>query len=406
MIGRSAKVIFAWAMGITQQANGVDNVYSIANTALLTGNAGKEGAGTMPIRGHSNVQGFGSMGVTINLKQEIQTALEKLLNKPLSPVKGYDTRALIDAAADGKVDSLLCLGGNLYSANPDSHQATQALGEIDTIVYITTKPNQGHFHGLARQNTLIIPVFARFENPHKTTVESGNNFVRLNDAGETHLKKADLVAEVEFLAELAHRLHGDAPINWHQLHNPEYVRQLIAKTIPGYAKIGSIDETQTEFTIAGRIFHQPQFPTPSGKAKMFVTPLPQLNAPTLADFGLDGKPGAIALILGTGRSYGQHNTVVYNNADKYRNMPDRNCILLNRLDAESVGLAEHQKVTVQGDAGKLENVSVIYGQIRRGAAMMFYPEVNVIFTAKIDPRCRTPAFKRVPVAVYACCEVE
>ncbi len=400
MIGRSTKVIFAWAMGVTQQINGVDNIYSIANTALLTGNAGKAGAGTMPIRGHSNVQGFGSMGVTIHLKREIQTALEKLLNKPLSTVKGYDTRALIDAAAAGKVDSLICLGGNLYSANPDSRQAKQALGAIDTIVHLATKPNPGHFHGLARQNTLIIPVFARFENPHQTTVESGNNFVRLNDSGETHLKQADLISEVEFLAELARRLHGDDPVNWHQLQNPAYVRQLIAQTIPGYEEIGAIDDTQTEFTIAGRIFHQSKFPTPSGKANMFVTPLPQLNPPSLADFGLDGRPGAIALVLGTGRSYGQHNTVVYNNADKYRNMPDRNCILLNRLDAESVGWREYQKVTVQGDAGKLENVSVIYGQIRRGAAMMFYPEVNVIFTAKIDPRCGTPAFKRVPVAVY------
>jgi anaerobic selenocysteine-containing dehydrogenase len=333
MIGRSEKVIFAWAMGVTQQENGVDNVYSIANTALITGNAGKEGAGTMPIRGHSNVQGFGSMGVTIHLRESIQATLEKLLDKPLSPVK--------------------------------------------------------------------IPVFARFENPHQTTVESGNNFVRLNDAGETHLKKADLISEVEFLAELADRLHGNDPVNWRQLQNPEYVRQLIAQTIPGYDKIGTIDQTKTEFTIAGRIFHQPQFPTPSGKAKMFVTPLPPLKPPDLADFGLAGKPGAIALILGTGRSYGQHNTVVYNNADKYRNMPDRNCILLNRLDAESVGLSEYDKVTVQGDVGKLEQVRIIYGQIRRGAAMMFYPEVNVIFSAKIDLRCGTPAFKRVPIVVYA-----
>ena len=75
MIGTSQRVIFAWAMGITQHSNAVDNVFSIANTALLTGNAGKEGAGTMPIRGHSNVQGFGSMGVTILLKEEIMHAI-------------------------------------------------------------------------------------------------------------------------------------------------------------------------------------------------------------------------------------------------------------------------------------------------------------------------------------------
>jgi anaerobic selenocysteine-containing dehydrogenase len=92
---------------------------------------------------------------------------------------------------------------------------------------------------------------------------------------------------------------------------------------------------------------------------------------------------------------------VYKINDKYRGMPHRNCILMNRLDAESVGLQAHQRVTVQGNAGKLENVEIIYGAVRPGAAVMFYPEVNVIFKAKIETRSGTPAFKRVPAFVYA-----
>jgi molybdopterin-dependent oxidoreductase alpha subunit len=177
LIGKSESVVFAWAMGITQQANGVDNVFSIANTALITGNAGKIGAGTMPIRGHSNVQGFGSMGVTVNLREEIKQALSKLLGKPVSETPGYHTRDLIAAAELGKINTLFCLGGNLYAANPDLQQAKQALSQIETIFYVATKPNLGHFHGLAKQQTLILPVFNRFENPHRTTTESGNNFV-------------------------------------------------------------------------------------------------------------------------------------------------------------------------------------------------------------------------------------
>lgn len=102
IIGTSRKVVFAWAMGITQHTNSVDNVYAIANTALITANLGKKGAGVMPVRGHSNVQGFGSMGVTVKLKQEIQQALEKLLGRPLSRVQGYHTRDLIEAADAGK----------------------------------------------------------------------------------------------------------------------------------------------------------------------------------------------------------------------------------------------------------------------------------------------------------------
>ncbi|MEM8810738.1 MAG: FdhF/YdeP family oxidoreductase, partial [Cyanobacteria bacterium P01_G01_bin.38] len=212
LISQAKSTVFAWAMGITQQANGVDNVCGIANTALLTGNVGKLGTGVMPIRGHSNVQGFGSMGVKNELKPALQKALEKLLGRSLNREPGYHARALIEAADTGNVDTLLCLGGNLYAANPDLAQAKRALSQIDTIIYLATKPNLGHFHGLARQNTLILPVFNRFETPHKTTVESGNNFVRLNDEGKTHLKEADLVAEVHFLTELAHRLHGPSPI--------------------------------------------------------------------------------------------------------------------------------------------------------------------------------------------------
>ncbi|MFM6342777.1 MAG: FdhF/YdeP family oxidoreductase, partial [Dolichospermum sp.] len=272
IIGKSERVVFAWAMGITQQTNGVNNVLSIANTALITGNAGKIGAGTMPIRGHSNVQGFGSMGVTVNLHEEIKQALSKLLGKPLNETPGYHTRDLIAAAELGKINTLFCLGGNLYAANPDLSQAKRALSQIETIFYVATKPNLGHFHGLAKQQTLILPVFNRFENPHRTTTESGNNFVRLNDAGKSHLQpdNSDLISEVELITEIAHRLHDEHPINWRKLQDTVYVRELIAKTIPGYEKIGQIDQTQAEFTITGRIFDEPKFPTFDGKARMFV----------------------------------------------------------------------------------------------------------------------------------------
>ncbi|BAG05246.1 oxidoreductase alpha subunit [Microcystis aeruginosa NIES-843] len=402
LFGNLERVVFAWAMGVTQQENGVDNIISIANTALMTGNAGKIGAGTMPIRGHSNVQGFGSMGVTVRLRQEIAEALAQLLGKPLNITGGYDTRALIEAAERGKINTLFCLGGNLYGANPDLTQAKKALAQIDTIFYVATKPNLGHFQGLARQNTVILPVFARFENPHPTTTESGNNFVRFNERGSSHLQGShvDIISEVELLTNIAVKVLGTNPIDWSRLHDTAYIRQLIAKTIPGYEKIGQLDQTQTEFTISGRIFTEPHFPTSTGKAQMSVTLLPTLKAPQKQDFNQPENAPGIALILGTGRSYGQHNTVVYQVGDKYRGMPHRHCLLINAEDAKKAGFQEHQRVTVQGDAGKLENIELIFGPIREGVGFMFYPEANVLFKAKIDPRCGTPAYKRVPVWVF------
>jgi len=399
-IAASKAVVFAWAMGITHHANGTTNVQAIANTAVLSGNIGRSGAGTMPIRGHSNVQGFGSMGVTVHLREPMQRALETLLGRPLSRVQGYDTRALIEAADRGAVDTLLCLGGNLFGANPDSTQARRALGQIDTVIYLATKPNTGHFHGLGSRQTLLLPVFNRFETPHRTTVESGNNWVRLNQPGTTHLGSGQLISEVIFLAELAHRVMGSHPIDWRRLQDPAYVRELIAQTVPGYAPMAGIDTSQREFEVEGRIFHKPRFATPSGRARLAVTPLPDLALPDAAHFGgLAAGERGLVLSLITARSYGQHNTVVYKKGDAYRGMPHRHTILMNPEDLAASGLQAHQRAIVQGEAGTLEAIEVIPGAIRRGAALMFYPEANVLMRPEVDPVSGTPAFKRVPVLV-------
>jgi molybdopterin-dependent oxidoreductase alpha subunit len=391
-------VVFAWAMGITHHANGTTNVQAIANTALLSGNVGRPGAGTMPIRGHSNVQGFGSMGVTVHLREPMRLALEQLLGRPLSRNPGYDTCTLIESADRGAVDTLLCLGGNLFGANPDSTQARRALGRMDTIAYLATKPNTGHFHGLAARQTLLLPVFNRFETPHRTTVESGNNWVRLNEPGATHLRGGDLISEVEFLAELAHRLHGTKPLDWRRLQDPVYVRELIARTVPGYGAMAGIDASRREFEVSGRVFQEPRFPTASGRAQLAVTPLPDLSLPGPEHFGglASGELGLVLSLI-TARSYGQHNTVVYKPGDSYRGMPHRQTLLINPADLAASGLKAHQRVSVQGEAGALHDIELIPGSIRSGAALMFYPEANVLMRPHKDPDSGTPAFKRVPV---------
>ncbi|ABI46698.1 oxidoreductase alpha (molybdopterin) subunit [Synechococcus sp. CC9311] len=395
-------VVFAWAMGITHHSNGTTNVQAIANSAVLSGNVGRPGAGTMPIRGHSNVQGFGSMGVSVRLRKPMRLALEALLQRPLSRTPGFHARDLIEAADRGEVDALLCLGGNLFGANPDSTQARRALGRIDTIAYLATKPNQGHFHGLGARQTLLLPVFNRFETPHRTTVESGNNWVRLNEPGTTHLKRANLTSEVGFLAELAHRLFGDEPIHWKRLQDPIYVRELIAKTVPGYEGMAGIDASNREFEVSGRVFSVPRFSTQNGRAQLTPTPLPELSFPDVDHFGglADGERGFVLNLI-TARSHGQHNTVVYKAADRYRGMPHRQTLLINPEDLQTFGFEAHDRVTVQGEAGSLEQIELIPGSIRQGCGLMFFPEANVLMRGISDQTCGTPAFKRVPVLIRA-----
>jgi anaerobic selenocysteine-containing dehydrogenase len=148
------------------------------------------------------------------------------------------------------------------------------------------------------------------------------------------------------------------------------------------------------------VFHEPRFATPSGRAQLAITPLPKLELPETDHFG-GLAPGERGLVLSliTARSYGQHNTVVYKSGDSYRGMPHRQTILMNPADIAASGLAPHQRVRVQGEAGALEGIEVIPGSIRCGAALMFYPEANVLMRPEIDAESGTPAFKRVPVLV-------
>src|SRR4051812_16901499 len=129
-------VVFSWTMGITHHAHGVNNVQAIANLALLRGMVGRPGCGLMPIRGHSNVQGMGSVGVSPKLKDAIFNRLQSHFNVVLPTTPGRDTMACIEGAAAGELKLGFCLGGNLYGSNPDAAYAAQSIANLDQIIYL------------------------------------------------------------------------------------------------------------------------------------------------------------------------------------------------------------------------------------------------------------------------------
>jgi anaerobic selenocysteine-containing dehydrogenase len=168
--------------------------------------------------------------------------------------------------------------------------------------------------------------------------------------------------------------------------------------VPGYEKVGAIDDSREEFQIAGRTFHQARFPTASGRAKFHVTLIPGNGGLDAADAG--GSPCADGdLRLMTIRSEGQFNTVVYEEEDIYRHQERRDVILMNRDDIERLELRPDQRVTVQSDAGIMRGILVREWNIRAGNAAMYYPEANLLVPARADPQSRTPAFKNVRVTV-------
>ncbi|MDH5762726.1 MAG: molybdopterin-dependent oxidoreductase, partial [Nitrospinota bacterium] len=179
---KAKNVVFAWAMGITHHANGVEGVQAIVNLALLRGMVGRKHAGLLPLRGHSNVQGIGTIGFTPQLKQEFMDNLESAYGIHLPTEIGMDTLACMETAHDGGFDFAWNLGGNLYGSNPDSRFAEEAMSKIGFVLYMNTTLNPSHFLGRGK-TTLILPVLARDEEPEPTTQESMFSFVRMSNGG-------------------------------------------------------------------------------------------------------------------------------------------------------------------------------------------------------------------------------
>ena len=287
----AGNVVIGWTMGITHHLHGVENVQMIANLALLRGMIGRPNAGLLPIRGHSNVQGMGSVGVTPALKKVILSRLEDRLGICGPDAPGLDTMACIEACGRGEMDAAVCLGGNLFGSNPDAKFASEALGRLDQIAYLSTSLNSGHAWGTARE-TLVLPVLPRDEEPEPTTQESMFSYVRLSDGGRA--RHPGPRSEVSVLAALGRGVLGDAgPVNWSELESHQRIRALIADVIPGLEPMADIDRTRSEFHIRGRRMDTPRFPTASGKAAFHTAGLPEAplaagTAPAVDDGAVRG----------------------------------------------------------------------------------------------------------------------
>ncbi|MCA9060096.1 MAG: molybdopterin-dependent oxidoreductase, partial [Planctomycetaceae bacterium] len=386
---QAKNVVIGRCIRITHHLHGTDSVMAIANLALMRGMVGRKHAGLMPIRGHSNVQGLGSVGVTPALKQKMLAELESQLNIQVPPTPGYDTMACMQAADRGEMETAICLGGNLYGSNPDLKFARQAMEKLKTIVYLSTTLNNGHAWGTGKQ-TIILPVLARDEEPQSTTQESMFSYVRLSDGGQQRIVGPR--SEVSVLADLAQRLFRRtgqyADFDWQQMRNHSRLRELIASMVPGYEAMGKLNKTGEEFHVTGRAIQDYVFPTESGRAKFHVSTLPQ-------------RPAKNELTLMTIRSEGQFNSVVYDEEDLYRQQERRDVILMNPQDISRLGLQPDQRVVVRSAVGELQYILVRPFDIRAGNAAMYYPEANILVPHQVDPQSKTPAFKAVPISVEA-----
>jgi molybdopterin-dependent oxidoreductase alpha subunit len=396
---KSNATIITYGMGLTQHNTGTWNVRLIADLLLLRGNFGKPGAGICPLRGHSNVQGNRTVGITEKPSEEFLEKLEKVFGFKPPREHGHDAVKTMQAMVDGDAKALICLGGNFAVAMPDPELAFPAMKQLDLSVHLGTKLNRSHL--LVGKETFILPVIGRTEldeqasGPQSITVEDSMSMVHAS-AGRLRPASEFLRSEPAIVAGMAAATLIDSKTDWKELvADYDRIRDLIERTIPGF------DDYNARIRVPGG-FRMPlppterKWPTPSGKAMFSVFPGVRENYLPWADD---------VLRLITIRSHDQYNTTIYGMDDRYRGVFGRRDVLfMNPADMAARGLEHGDLVeieTISKDRSlRLGGITVIEYDIAPGSVAAYYPEANVLVPLDyIDEECGTPSYKSIPVRV-------
>ncbi|MEE8124843.1 MAG: FdhF/YdeP family oxidoreductase [Nitrospirales bacterium] len=400
---QAKSIICTWAMGMTQHKNAVGNVQEIMNFLLLRGNIGRAGAGACPIRGHSNVQGDRTMGITENPAPEFLDRLEKEFHFQPPTQRGLDAVRAIKAMHEGHAKVFIALGGNFFSATPDTLYTAEALSRCRLTVHISTKLNRAHL--VTGTEALILPSLGRTDKdiqagtPQYVSTENTMGIVQTSQ-GQLKPVSPHLKSEVNIVGHLAKATFKNKqgpwePINWDRLMaDYEEIRHLIERVIPGHEEYTTRVRKPGGFYLPNPIRDERKFPTPTGKAHFTVHPMPNI---TLA-------PGQ--LLMMTIRSHDQYNTTIYGLDDRYRGIKaGRHVVFMNQHDMEERSLQQGDVVDLmshhQGTTRTARHFVVIPYPIPRTCVATYFPEANVLIPIdSVADKSNTPTSKSVIVTIH------
>ncbi|WP_313104597.1 FdhF/YdeP family oxidoreductase [Stutzerimonas nitrititolerans] len=399
------RVIVAYGMGITQHRHGVEAVQMLVNLLLLRGNMGKEGAGILPVRGHSNVQGQRTVGITEKAAQVPVDNLRRQFGFEPPGEDGVNTVEACEGILAGRIRGFIGMGGNFVRAVPDSSRIEPAWRRLRLSVQVSTKLNRSHL--VTGEVSYILPCLGRTEidrqatGEQRHTTEDSTACIRAwrgaaEPAGELLLSEPTIVAR---LAKAA--LEPNPNLDWDAwVDNYDLIREAIAESYP---------EIFHDFNVRMMEpggFHRPlgasqrRWDTETGKAN-FINP-PELAAdPDTEDGGHDRHD---VLQMMTLRSNDQFNTTVYGYDDRFRGIHGtRAVIMMNRNDIVRLGLAEGDQIeaVTEVDDGVHRSVGplrVTPYNIPEGCCAGYYPECNVLLPVwHHAKRSKVPAAKSIPV---------
>jgi molybdopterin-dependent oxidoreductase alpha subunit len=393
----SERMICCWAMGITQHKNGVGNVQSIVNFALLRGQIGRRGAGLCPVRGHSNVQGDRTMGIWEKMSDTFMQALAEEFKFAPPPKHGLDVVNTISAMHEGRVKVFIALGGNFLSASPDTHHTSEALARCRLTVQISTKINRGHL--ITGKQALILPCLGRTERDLQA---SGEQFVSVEDTtGVVHQSHGvldpaseHLRSEPAIVGGIAKAVLGaKSTVDWQGLIDDyDRVRDHIEHVVPGFTQYNRRVREPGGFYLPNGP-REGTFTTPNQRAQFTVHPVAEHRL----------EPGQ--LLLMTLRSHDQFNTTIYGEDDRYRGIyGGRRVVFLHEVDMRAQGLVRDQWVDLISHCGsqrrRAERFKIVPYDIPRGCAGAYYPETNVLVPVQdVADGSNQPASKSLVITI-------
>lgn len=397
LIMNNDNIIICWAMGLTQHKNAVDNIREVVNLLLVKGSIGKKGAGTCPVRGHSNVQGDRTMGIWEKPKEVFLQALEKEFEFNAPRKHGYDVVHAIQAMHAEKAKVFIGMGGNFISATPDTEYTAEALRNCSLTVHVSTKLNRSHLiHG---KRALILPCLGRSEQDHQA---SGPQFVSVeNSMGVVHQSSGHLspcspalLSEPAIVAGMAAATLKNSKVNWsHLVSNYDFIREKIEATIAGFDNYNERVRQKGGFYLPNNARAKDFKPTHTGKANFTI------NQPS--DITLqEGE-----FILMTIRTHDQYNTTIYGLNDRYRGvLNERRVLFMNSEDMKDLGLSKMDLVDLtshfEGTKRTAAKFLVIPYSIPRQCTATYFPEANVLVPIRSTARIsNTPASKGVVITI-------
>jgi molybdopterin-dependent oxidoreductase alpha subunit len=397
LISQRKKMIICWAMGLTQHKNAVGNVQEIVNLLLLRGSIGKPGAGTCPVRGHSNVQGDRTMGIWEAPKQEFLDNLQKTFGFEPPREHGYNTVTAIQAMHEEKAKVFFAMGGNFLSATPDTEYTAAALRKCDLTVHVSTKLNRSHLvHG---KTAIILPCLGRTDVDKQ---ESGEQFVTCeNSMGVVQMSRGilkpcseDLKSETAIVCGLAEATLGKkSTVKWAELvKNYDKIRDLIEKVVSGFDNFNQKVRRPEGFYLPNGA-RQQIFITGTAKAHFTI------NTPAAWFF----KKGEYLMM--TIRSHDQFNTTIYGLDDRYRGIyNERRIILMNEKDMMTEGVKMNDVVDLFGEYNGVKREArrfiVVPYDIPKGNVATYFPEANTLIPIdSFADKSYTPTSKSVVITV-------